>query len=107
MGFRAGGSVFVVFGLGVGRYRESGIGCKAGLNFGNSETCESCDRVPDGEEWLQRHPEAGSSWPSWPKASHERGSTVSQTGRKTVAASGEVIMMYSHSPLSIASGNCR
>jgi len=22
------------------------------------------------EQWLQRHPEAGSSWPSWSKASH-------------------------------------
>jgi len=22
------------------------------------------------EQWLQRHPEAGSSWPSWPKASY-------------------------------------
>jgi len=21
------------------------------------------------EQWLQRHPEAGSSWPIWPKAS--------------------------------------
>ena len=21
------------------------------------------------EQWLQRHPEAGSSWPSWPEAS--------------------------------------
>ena len=25
--------------------------------------------LPDIEQWLQRHPEAGSSWPSWPKAS--------------------------------------
>ena len=24
------------------------------------------------EQWLQRHPEAGSSWPSWPKASYAR-----------------------------------
>ena len=23
------------------------------------------------EQWLQRHPEAGSSWPSWPQASHD------------------------------------
>ena len=23
-----------------------------------------------GQQWLQRHPEAGSSWPSWPKASY-------------------------------------
>ena len=22
-----------------------------------------------GQKWLQRHPEAGSSWPSWPRAS--------------------------------------
>ena len=22
------------------------------------------------EQWLQRHPEAGSSWPSWPRVSH-------------------------------------
>jgi len=31
------------------------------------------------EQWLQRHPEAGSSWPSWPKASRggrERRRTV-------------------------------
>ena len=24
------------------------------------------------EQWLQRHPEAGSSWASWPEASHRR-----------------------------------
>ena len=24
------------------------------------------------EQWLQRHPEAGSSWPNWPEASHPR-----------------------------------
>ena len=23
----------------------------------------------DMKQWLQRHPEAGSSWPSWPRAS--------------------------------------
>jgi len=27
-------------------------------------------RAVEPEQWLQRHPEAGSSWPSWPKASH-------------------------------------
>jgi len=27
-------------------------------------------RALEPEQWLQRHPEAGSSWPSWPKASH-------------------------------------
>jgi len=27
-------------------------------------------RLPDIEQWLQRHPEAGTSWPSWPKASY-------------------------------------
>ena len=27
-------------------------------------------RAVGQEQWLQRHPEAGSSWPSWPKASH-------------------------------------
>ena len=26
-------------------------------------------RAVEPEQWLQRHPEAGSSWPSWPKAS--------------------------------------
>ena len=25
------------------------------------------------EQWLQRHPEAGSSWPSWPKTSYDQG----------------------------------
>jgi len=28
------------------------------------------DRAVEPEQWLQCHPEAGSSWPSWPKASH-------------------------------------
>jgi len=28
------------------------------------------------EQWLQRHPEAGSSWPSWRKASHSPSSDV-------------------------------
>jgi len=27
-------------------------------------------RAVEPEQWLQRHPEAGSSWPSWPKVSH-------------------------------------
>jgi len=27
-------------------------------------------RAVEPEQWLQRHPEAGSSWPSWPQASH-------------------------------------
>ena len=26
-------------------------------------------KAAEPEQWLQRHPEAGSSWPSWPKAS--------------------------------------
>ena len=26
-------------------------------------------KAVEPEQWLQRHPEAGSSWPSWPKAS--------------------------------------
>jgi len=30
-------------------------------------------REVEPEQWLQRHPEAGSSWPSWPKASHPHG----------------------------------
>ena len=25
----------------------------------------------DAEHWLQRHPDAGSSWPSWPEASEQ------------------------------------
>ena len=29
--------------------------------------------LPDIEQWLQRHPEVGSSWPSWPEASHRLG----------------------------------
>ena len=29
----------------------------------------SDNRAVEPEQWLQRHPEAGSSWPSWPKAS--------------------------------------
>ena len=28
--------------------------------------------LPGIEQWLQRHLEAGSSWPSWPKASYLR-----------------------------------
>jgi len=28
----------------------------------------SIDQVPGAAQWLQRHPEAGSSWPSWTKA---------------------------------------
>jgi len=24
------------------------------------------------DQWLQRHPEAGPSWPGWPKASYEQ-----------------------------------
>ena len=28
-------------------------------------------RAVEPEQWLQRHPEAGSSWPSWPQASQE------------------------------------
>jgi len=28
------------------------------------------DIAVEPEQWLQRHPEAGSSWPSWPEASY-------------------------------------
>ena len=28
------------------------------------------------EQWLQRHPETGSSWPSWPKASRPANTTI-------------------------------
>ena len=30
-------------------------------------------RAVEPEQWLQRHPEAGSSWPSWPRGPHIRG----------------------------------
>jgi len=30
-------------------------------------------RAVEPEQWLQRHPEAGSSWPSWPQASQMLG----------------------------------
>ena len=30
---------------------------------------EALDQLGQDEPWLQRHPEAGSSWPSWPQAS--------------------------------------
>jgi hypothetical protein len=36
-------------------------------------------RPPRIEQWLQRHPEAGSSWPSWPKASHTQGHGPEET----------------------------
>ena len=29
-------------------------------------------RAVEPEQWLQRHPEAGSSWPSWPETSQTR-----------------------------------
>jgi len=37
---------------------------------GPVEAIECRYRAVEPEQWLQRHPEAGSSWPSWPKASH-------------------------------------
>ena len=33
-------------------------------------------RAVEPEQWLQRHPEAGSSWPSWPQASQMGAQTV-------------------------------
>ena len=39
-------------------------------------TPHSCEAVGQLEQWLQRHPEAGSSWPSWPKASQKLGFSV-------------------------------
>ena len=35
----------------------------------------SMRHLPDIEHWLQRHPEADSSWPGWPKASLGGGGT--------------------------------
>ena len=46
--------MFIVFGLCVARYRDSGVGCKAGLDFEKSESCEGFDCVPDGSRnWSQ------------------------------------------------------
>ena len=40
-----------------------------GLSFDNVFQERSARyRAVEPEQWLQRHPEAGSSWPSWPKA---------------------------------------
>ena len=33
-------------------------------------------RAVTPEQWLQRHPEAGSSWPSWSQASHRPQQTL-------------------------------
>ena len=53
------------------------------------------------EQWLQRHPEAGSSWPSWPRASQrEREFTQSSslvTHKRT--HSGD---LQGHNPLTLA-----
>ena len=32
-------------------------------------------RAVEPQQWLQRHPEASSSWPSWPQASKEGATT--------------------------------
>ena len=69
---------------GAGRLRARGrlqllLGCAA-RTCGYEQRLSSDDifqetsaryRAVEPEQWLQRHPEAGSSWPSWPKASHK------------------------------------
>ena len=47
----------------------------------SEKTCEP-------EQWLQRHPEAGSSWLSWPKAS-QCGYRCHVRGPDRVASSGQ------------------
>jgi len=42
--------------------------------------------LPDIEQWLQRHPEAGPSWPSWPRVSQPPCSALSRA-RACVARS--------------------
>ena len=44
------------------------------------------DRSVEPEQWLQRHPEAGSSWPSWPKASQLRISVFALGARRVARA---------------------
>jgi len=39
-------------------------------------------RAVEPEQWLQRHPEAGSSWPSWPQASQQVSDVAAARGRQ-------------------------
>jgi len=51
-----------------------------------------------GQEWLQRHPEAGSSWPSWLKASYSQ-PVRGQAG--TVALVKKLCMLSTYGSLSL------
>ena len=53
-----------------GRLRSARLLCSDDVS---QETSARYTAV-EPEQWLQRHPEAGSSWPSRPKASHMDGS---------------------------------
>ena len=45
---------------------------ESGLSSDDSfEETSARYRAVEPERWLQRHPEAGSSWPSWPEASYQ------------------------------------
>ena len=54
---------------------------------------------PDIEQWLQRHPEASPSWPSWRKDSHSHTSKIGVDGWR-------VGRVFSSSPLH-SSRRCR
>ena len=41
---------------------------------------EASRQLGQDGQWLQRHPEAGSSWPGWPKASYSLTESVQGTG---------------------------
>jgi len=73
---------------------EMGGGCGQTLNPAQHEnpyTLSSGDvfqetsaryRAVEPEQWLQRHPEAGSSWPSWHEAPHSPSSTFRCRARR-------------------------
>ena len=64
--------VVETFGLFSGRSRRCARSRKASSDDLFQETSARY-RAVEPEQWLQRHSEAGSSWPSWPKASRELG----------------------------------
>ena len=51
------------------------------------------------EQWLQRHPEAGSFWPGWPKASYHVKSTSREHRQRAPAPHGNAAIWPSVRPV--------
>ena len=56
-------------------------------------------------QWLQRHPEAGSSWPDWPRSLYVGGTRGGGGEGRTRGSHIETLIMYKVGSMKLSSHN--